>query len=301
MAAAADAEYALRAQASADRRPLTQLSNRERGLRAASEVLKGAVSPHSARVEYMVDRYSLLYYKKKLVAQGFDELVAASAPAPASVSPTGEEGTGDKAAAKKVAAKTDAWKEYGEAYKYAGSLVSKHGRRKAAEMATEKYAVHISPSTALRASQHLGEPPNKPGRQLIISDVVESRIETLVLCLREMRIPVFQAMVLNYANKLIAGTEFESQFKHGEVRKHWYYNWLNRCERLKTGNIRPLELTRAKWSTPENAKRHYEMLADIFIDLGLAVRNPTFDPKEPMSEPIKITKPGMGRTDNETL
>ena len=300
MAAAADAEYALRTRASADRRPLTLLSNRERGLRAASEVLKGAVSPHSARVQYMVDKDSLHYYKKKLLAQGYDELVAASAPAPASVPSTGEEGTGDKAAAKKIAAKTDAWKEYGEAYKYAGSLVAKHGRRKAAAMATEKYSVHISPSTALRASQHLGQLPSKPGRQLILGDVVESRIETLVLCLREMRIPVFQAMVLNYCNKLIAGTEMEALFKHKEVRKHWYYHWLGRCERLKTGNIRPLELTRAKWSTPDNAKRHYEMLADIFVDLGLAVRNPTFDAEVKMSEPVIITKPGRIFSMDET-
>ena len=73
-----------------------------------------AVSPRN-RARRRADDYA--EDKKKLLAQGYDELVAASAPAPASVPPTGEEGTGDKAAAKKIAAKTDAWKEYGEAYK----------------------------------------------------------------------------------------------------------------------------------------------------------------------------------------
>ena len=300
MAAAADAQYSLRARASADRRPLSLLSNRERGLRAASEVLKNAVSPRSARVHYKVDKNCLDYYKKKLQAQGFEALVAAATQAPASAPPSGEERTGEKAAAHKLASKTEAWKDYCEAYKYAGTLVVQYGRRRASEMAREKYGVEISPSTAHRASKHLGEPPTKPGRQLILGDVVESRLETLCLCLREMKIPVFQAMVISYANKLIAGTEFESQFKHGEVRKHWYYHWLGRCERLKTGNIRPLELTRAKWSTPENIKKHYDMLADIFVDLNLAVRNPAFNPDEPMSEQIKITKPGRIFSMDET-
>ena len=82
MAAAADAEYALGARASADRRPLSQLSNRERGYLAASEVLKNAVSPRSARVQYNVDKSCLGYYKKKLHAEGFEALVAAAAPIP---------------------------------------------------------------------------------------------------------------------------------------------------------------------------------------------------------------------------
>ena len=90
MAAAADAQYSLRARASADRRPLAQLSNKERGYRAASEVLRNVVSPRSARVQYNVDKNCLDYYKKKLQAQGFEALVAAAAQAPASAPPSGE-------------------------------------------------------------------------------------------------------------------------------------------------------------------------------------------------------------------
>ena len=51
-------------------------------MRAASEVLKGAVSPRSARVQYKVDKSCLGYYKKKLHAEGFEALVAAAAPIP---------------------------------------------------------------------------------------------------------------------------------------------------------------------------------------------------------------------------
>ena len=150
----------------------------------------------------------------------------------------------------------------------------------------------ISASTAYRAAQQPGEPPKKPGRELILGEANENRLELLCLVLREMRIPIFQSMVLNYANALVKGTELAELYKHKEIRRHWYYHWLGRCKRLKTGNIRPLEVTRAKWATAKNALTHYAMLADLMVGLGLAVRNEGFKEDEEDSEPIKITKPG---------
>ena len=100
------------------------------------------------------------------------------------------------------------------------------------------------------------------------------KIEDLCLCLRELKLPIFRFMVLNYVNALVAGTDVADKLKHKEVRRHWYYNWLGgRCERLRTSNITPLELTRAQWAAAENAKAHYDLLASIQVDANLAVAN----------------------------
>ena len=39
------------------------------------------------------------------------------------------------------------------------------------------------------------------------------------------------------------------------------------------------------------AVTHYSMLADMLVELSLAVRNPQFDPAVEYSEAVKITKP----------
>ena len=117
------------------------------------------------------------------------------------------------------------------------------------------------------------------------------KIEDLCLCLREHKPPIFRFMVLNYMNTLLAGTDIIDKLKHKEVRRHWYYNWLGRCERLRTSNITSLELTRAQWATAENAKTHYDLLASILVEAKLAVPNPGYDPSSPFSERLKITKP----------
>ena len=115
-----------------------------------------------------------------------------------------------------------------------------------------------------------------------------------------MRIPIFQSMIMNFANTMIRGNALEEQFKHKEVRRHWYYHWLGRCNHLKTGNIRPLEITRAKWATAKNALDHYNLLENMMVELGLAVRNTAFVEGEELSEPIKITKPGRIFSMDET-
>ena len=98
-----------------------------------------------------------------------------------------------------MTSKTEAWDDYCKAYVKAGELIKQGlGKRAAAKQASEEFSVSISPSTAARAAERPGEKPSKPGRQLILGDVIEHRLEMLCLVLREMRIPVFQSMVLGY-------------------------------------------------------------------------------------------------------
>ena len=59
-------------------------------------------------------------------------------------------------------------------------------------------------------------------------------------------------------------------------------------------------MTRAQWATPENALKHYEVLADLLVELGIAARVPDFDPDEPYAEELKILKPGRILSMDET-
>ena len=86
MADPARAESRRKAVTDPSRRPLSQLNTKERGMRAASECIKGTLSPHSAQAQYGVDRHCLRYYRKQLMESGFAAAVeAASTPALAAV------------------------------------------------------------------------------------------------------------------------------------------------------------------------------------------------------------------------
>jgi len=180
---------------------------------------------------------------------------------------------------------------YVAAFKYAGQLMHKFGRKKSARMASAKFGVPVSASTAKRSWEAQGASPVKVGAPLIIPKVVENKLEELCLVLREMNLPVYKSMVLSYVNTLLRGTEIARKLKHHEVRKHWYYNWLSRCSRLRTANVKPLELARAEWGTSENAKKHYDLLADVLISTGLAIERASYDPNEPCCERLTLLKP----------
>ena len=62
-------------------RPLEQLSNRERGLRAAQDILRGELSLRAAMNHYCVSYSAVGYYKEKLDRSGYGECLEASAAA----------------------------------------------------------------------------------------------------------------------------------------------------------------------------------------------------------------------------
>ena len=55
------------------------------------KILKGSLSPRSAKQKYQVDRYSVKYYKAKLLKNGFEGVATPAAPPTGSQPPTGEE------------------------------------------------------------------------------------------------------------------------------------------------------------------------------------------------------------------
>ena len=302
MADAAGAESRPMTRGKEFRLPLAALNNKERGLRAAIQVLQDGLSPKSARTKWLVDADCLRYYKNKLEERGAGSGGSSRSGSGGGVA-TSESGVSSGVVqSSTLSNKRSAWNDYQHAYVYAGQLV-KEGKNctVAARLAAGKFGVSISRTTAARAAKKPGEPPVKPGKPLIIPDWVERRLEHLCNALRELHMPIFRSMIISYANTLINGTAIQEKLKHRELRRHWYYAWLGRCQTgLHTGNIRPLELTRAQWATPENLEHHYAQLAEMMIGLGIAVANPSFDPKKPYDEMVKIVKPGRLFSMDET-
>ena len=114
---------------------------------------------------------------------------------------------------------------YEKAWAYAAEQMETHGRRLSARRTREKYGIAFSASSATRAAASGGVPPGKRGAKLIIPDDVERKLEDLCLLLRELNLPVYRFMILNYVNQLVEGTEIAERLKDKEVKRGWYYRW----------------------------------------------------------------------------
>ena len=73
MAPVSGARSGLRTRCNEDKRPLEQLSIRERGLRAAQDILSGELSLRAAMSHYCVSYGAVGYYKEKLERSGYGE------------------------------------------------------------------------------------------------------------------------------------------------------------------------------------------------------------------------------------
>ena len=176
-------ESRLRSRSTGDNRPTEQIPQKQRALCAAEQVLSGALSPGEAMSKFMVNHHSLKYYRLKLLEQGIPDMRAKVSTTPdtnasiaAAISARNSEASNY----------TSAWDEYVHAYIFAGGLVMKYGRRQAAALATEKYGVHVSATSAGRAAKTPGEGPKRCGASPIIPMWVEHR---LVVPVPEFKLP----------------------------------------------------------------------------------------------------------------
>ena len=236
-------------------------------------------SPAAAALQYGVDRQLVNYYVRKLVAAGVPRSEASA------VSMT------EKSTEEEHPPDEDPAEVYGSAWAYAAQQMQHHGKRVAARLTREKFGISFSSTSAQRAAQCEGQPPGKRGKQLSIPEEVERKLEDMCLVLRELNLPVYRFMILNYVNRLIANTAVADALKDKEVKRGWYYRWLSRCTRLRTANLTPLEMTRAQWATSKNAKMHYDQVNDLLITLKLAVPDPAYDPDRPYSQRLVLLKP----------
>lgn len=119
---------------------------------------------------------------------------------------------------------------------------------------------------------------------------IEKEIANMVKHLREHHFPMFTEDVLKWTEEAIEETEYAKFFPDGKPSKGWIYGWLRRMQFL-TGNLSPLEQTRADWYIPENLKIYFEVAKGVLLKAGVAVLNPDFEPEKPYSEEVIITKP----------
>ena len=261
-------------------------------MKAAHDYLEARYdSPGEAAEKYGVERQHVNYYVRKLVAQGV-ERSETSERTPSSTASV-------PAAATQLAnVASDPYVVYCEAWAFAAEQMQHHGRRAAARLTREKYHISFSASSAARAAKAGGVAPGKRGAALSIPEDVERKLEDLCLLLRELNLPIYRFMILNYVNMLVAGTDVAESLKDKEVKRGWYYRWLSRCTRLKTANLTPLEMTRAQWATSANAKTHYDMLSDLLLKLNLAVQNPEFEPEKPYSIRLHIYSTSPSRIES---
>ena len=120
-----------------------QLLPKQRALRAAQQLLDGVCGTLSeAAGKWGCQRQLVSYYLKRLKAAGAEAVSVTTE--------TSEEAT--PAASTGAAGTESQWDTYVQAYTYAGQLYAEHGKRKAAALASEKFGVDISPSTARRAA-----------------------------------------------------------------------------------------------------------------------------------------------------
>lgn len=153
MADAVSAEYALRARVKPERRELASLSNKERGLRAAIEVLQDGTSPKTARTKWLVDSDCLRYYKNKLKERGAGESGSSVESSTVTGDSTATSAQQPAAVQSNLSDKRSAWGNYQAAYIYAGKLVSEgKGATQAAKLAAGNFGVSISRTTAARAA-----------------------------------------------------------------------------------------------------------------------------------------------------
>ena len=105
------------------------------------------------------------------------------------------------------------------------------------------------------------------------------------------KLPVFKCTIMSVENSQTEVTKWKANWPDSITEK-WYYHYLRKFN-LRTGTVRPLEISRAKWTTSANMKIHYNMVVEVLVRLKIAVRNPDFvqDAAGRKGEDIFIVKP----------
>ena len=97
-----------------------------------------------------------------------------------------------------------------------------------------------------------------------------------------MKCRVDKHLIMAYANTMIRDTDYQQEYPSG-VDSPWYDRFLtNHSDRLRTAFPNTLDLDREKWTTSANLKTYYDILGDTLLNSKFVVKNPQFDPTEPL-------------------
>ena len=175
----------------------------------------------------------------------------------------------------------------------------------------EGQGIYISAQTLYNQSEKApGVAPNNVGGQFF-NQQFEKDMAAGIRYFRELELPVFKDDVLETVRVAIIDCELDHLLEDGVVTDGWYYRFLAR-NKLNTGNFQPIETSRAEWCTPENMKKYYDIAAQVFLDAGIAEKNPKYDPDVPYDftkpydaqplecQPVIVTKPHRLASYDET-
>ena len=131
--------------------------------------------------------------------------------------------------------------------------------------------------------------PQKPGG-VFVPACIEERIVSLIKGLRQRKLPVFGDDVIGWCTELIKDTPCATRFRDGKASEGWYRGFLRRTG-MTTGTERPLEITRAEWYNEKNLTTYYDVAEGVLVNAGVATKNPHYNPNDPYSQSIFITRP----------
>ena len=181
------------------------------------------------------------------------------------------------------------------ARKVMGDLSNAHS-----EELKSKNVVLMSPKTLVQ-KHRLGARPEvdpKPpvmGRKRVLPATVEAKLVGLALGAADAG-GAFNAAQLATASTAVLGSAQEGlaileRFKHNRLTKKNVRDIVKRADQLVLEPVEPLAGARAKATRWENYVEHYAHFEKMIIRQELGVKSNHYNPSQPLSESILITKP----------
>ena len=209
----------------------------------------------------------------------------------------------------------DEYRGSGLSYKEYNDVMIKAGQeiRDAVQEGVAKYAaadivrdafseknLEVSARTLVRFADDPSRYPQRHGGAYFSEDF-EKDLADGVRYLRSMNLPVYAWQVKETVRQHLVANGCVSLLKDGEVTDGWFRGFLSR-RGLDTGNMQPLETTRAEWMTSHNYEKVFDSWAKIMTDPknGLAEVNPSWNPRDPNSARLIILHPNRIGSFDET-
>lgn len=176
---------------------------------------------------------------------------------------------------------------------------TKMSTRKAADVVNEKHCAYGITISHMSVQNYKEEnyDPQSCGKASYLPAEFNEHLAKWILAMRALKQPIFKDTVIASANNALRDTTYSQKFNHKELVNDWYYRFLKSYNHIfDTGNQRPIEVARAKWATSKNIGEWYDMLAQVLVDLKVAVNNPSYNPDAPLGTPsgaeqVHITDP----------
>jgi hypothetical protein len=143
--------------------------------------------------------------------------------------------------------------------------------------------------------------PKSRGAQTLLPHDVEAAIEKFISAMRAYYLAVPATLLKAKIMQYIEGSGYEANFKGGMVSDKYLHGFYDRHD-LKTASQRPHQDVREQWFNVTNLRLHFDVVRDVLLEHGLAIRNDDYvkGAEGTKGEEIFITKPGRIISMDET-